>query len=158
MENEQRACLSADEILEVWEKNHGSLEENLRDSFREHPAVQALVLMDGALVADAISREPKLKSVMAHVRCLIKQRTQKENEEERLRAAEDTRKAAVRQKMRDEVRPNLDTVPRGPIARAWVNHNLDALRKPGQKKSNTKERRAASTGRKPPEFDEDPGF
>ena len=150
--------LSSDEILAIWEKNHGSLNENLRGKFREDPVVQALVHMDGSMVADAISREPKLKSVMAHMRSAIELQNEVKDTEERVRAREEARKAAVRQKMRDDARPNLDTVQMGPVARAWVAHNLEGLSKPGLKKSNTKGRRAASTGQKLPKFDEDPGF
>jgi hypothetical protein len=158
MQDKQRARLSAAEILEIWEKNHGPLKGQLRDRFTEHPAVQAFVRMDGELVADAISREPKLKSAMALVRSVIKHRTQEEATRTQEEANEKARKAAVRQKMRDDVRVPLDTVPMGRLARAWVNHSLSGPQEYRAKKSNTKPRRAANTKQKPPEFDGDPGF
>lgn len=158
MQDKQRAYLSAAEILEIWEKNHGPLKGKLRDRFTEHPAVQAFVRMDGELVADAISREPKLKSAMALARSVIKHRTQEEANRTQEEANEKARKAAVRQKMKDDVRVPLNTVPMGPLAWAWVNHSLYGLQEHRAKKSNTKPRRAANTRQEHPEFDGDPGF
>ena len=150
--------MSVEHILKVWESYHGLLGYPQRASFLEHPAVQAFSQMDGDLVSEALSREPKLRAAMAYVRSRLKERRRLRADENNRKAEENNRKAEVRRKMRNDGRVDPNSVARGPVARAWVAHSLDELQKSGTSKAVSKTRVARDGKCEAQAIDTDPGF